>query len=609
VSSSAVDSSASDLDSVVLAMPLGDRVMRFLREAEHGGLRPMFQPVVALADGAIAAHELLTHRTSEGGARSGALFVAAAGVGAAAVLALRCIEIGLDRYCAAGATGRLFVKLPPAGAVMLAAELDGFLMWMYRRGLTTDRVVIELMEYEASDASTDVESAVIQLRAHGFGIALNSLGAGIGTTRLWLDLQPDYVKLDGYFTQGICRDTRRLRFVESMLRVGEQLGTTVVAHGLETEADVRVVRDVGIPLAQGYALAMPAPEVIARVSPQVAAQLAARTVAVLPQRTMGRVHEATADRLVLPVEAASPETPNDRILARFEAQPTLHAIAIVEEGRPLGLVTRHEVLAGFARPDARHSFGQRPCAESMQRAPLVVDRHVSVQEIGEMLASADGRHLVEGFIVVDGGRYVGLGRGQDLIREITRLQVEAARYANPLTALPGNVPIASHAERLLDAGVPFAACHFDLNHFKEYNGRYGYERGDQMIKLTGRVLDMVAQRDLDFLGHVGGDHFVMLLQSGDWERRMREALDLFGTNVTGLFSDADLARGALRCEDRRGNAPEVPLTSLAIGIVGVPAGAKISYIEVAAAAAEATRQAKKIGGNALFIERRRLVEA
>ncbi len=590
-------------------MPLGDRVLRFLREAEHAGLRPMFQPVVALSDGAIAAHELLTHRAAEGEGRTAALFVAAAGVGAAAVLALRCIEIGIERYRAAGGSGRLFVKLPPAGAVMLAATLDPFLLWLHRRGLSADRVVIELMEYEASDASTDVESAVIQLRAHGFGIALNSLGAGIGTTRLWLDLQPDFVKLDGYFTQGICRDTRRLRFVESMLRVGEQLGTAVVAHGLETDADVRVVRDVGIPLAQGYALAMPAPEVVGKLAPEVAAQLVARTVAVLPERTMGRVHEATADRLVLPVEPVPPNTTHAALLARFHAEPALHAIAVVDEGRPVGLVSRREVMAAFGPPGSREQAGSRPCAELMQREPLVVDRHVSVQEIGELLGDAAAARLDDGFIVVDGGRYVGLGRGQDLIREITRLQAHAARYANPLTLLPGNVPIANHAERLLRAGVPFAACRFDLNHFKDYNERYGYERGDQMIKLTGRVLDMVAQRDQDFLGHVGGDDFVMLMQSGDWERRLREALDLFRANATALFTDADLARGAFLAEDRRGNVREVPLTSLAVGVVSVPAGTGLSHVEVAAAAVEAKRQAKKIGGNALFVERRRLVEA
>ena len=247
--------------SFVRSLPIGDRALHFLREVEQGGLRPVFQPVVALGSGDITGHELLTQRAGGPGLHAAAMFVAAAGVGAGAPLAIRCIEMGIDRYRAATGNARLFVKLPPSGAVLLAASLDGFVDWLRERATAADRVVIELMEYEAADTSTDIETAVLKLRKRGFGIALNSLGAGIGTTRLWLDLQPDYVKLDGYFTQGICRDSRRLRFVESMLRVGEQLGTTLIAHALETEADLRVVRDLGVPLAQGYVIAMPDAEI------------------------------------------------------------------------------------------------------------------------------------------------------------------------------------------------------------------------------------------------------------------------------------------------------------------------------------------------------------
>ena len=216
--------------------------------------------------------------------------------------------------------------------------------------------------------------------------------------------------------------------------------------------------------------------------------------------------------------------------------------------------------------------------------------------------------LRAGFVVVDGERYAGLARMSDLVREIAHMQADAARYANPLTLLPGEVPTANHAGRLLAAAVPFTACWCDLTGFREYNLQYGYDRGDQLIKLVARVLGAVARQDADFLGHAGGDRFMLLLQTDEWEARVREALELFAANAPGLFADADLARNAFCARDRRGAMHEVPLTALSIGVVPVAAGVKSSYIEVATAAAAARREAKKAGGNAMFVERRRLFE-
>ena len=78
------------------------------------------------------------------------------------------------------------------------------------------------------------------------------------------------------------------------------------------------------------------------------------------------------------------------------------------------------------------------------RAPLIVDKNMTIQDLSKTLIDAGSRHLTEGFIITDSGRYIGLGTGQDLFREISQMQIQSARYANPLTLLPGNVPIDEH---------------------------------------------------------------------------------------------------------------------------------------------------------------------
>src|SRR5262245_30956856 len=191
------------------------------------------------------------------------------------------------------------------------------------------------------------------------------------------------------------------------------------------------------------------------------------------------------------------------------------------------------------------------------------------------------------------------------MRDITSLQIAAARYANPLTLLPGNVPINEHIERLLRAQTGFVACHCDLDHFKPFNDAYGYRRGDDMIQLTGHILLEACDARRDFDGHVGGDDFILLMQSTDWPARCRGALERFDLESVRLYASDDLARGGLLAEDRKGNPVTHPLGALSIGAIVVEPGDYASHYEVSAAASEAKRQAKRSSGSSMFVERRR----
>ena len=126
-------------------------------------------------------------------------------------------------------------------------------------------------------------------------------------------------------------------------------------------------------------------------------------------------------------------------------------------------------------------------------------------------------HINDGFILTEQGCYLGIAETQDLMVQITEMQISSARYANPLTQLPGNVPVNEHTERLLQKGSLFTACYVDIDHFKPYNDIYGYRRGDEIIQMLGRILVETCDERVDFVGHIGGDDFVILLQSPDWQ--------------------------------------------------------------------------------------------
>jgi diguanylate cyclase (GGDEF)-like protein len=188
---------------------------------------------------------------------------------------------------------------------------------------------------------------------------------------------------------------------------------------------------------------------------------------------------------------------------------------------------------------------------------------------------------------------------------ITEMQIQAARYANPLTQLPGNVPINEHIDRLLLRGSAFTAGYYDIDHFKPFNDTYGYRKGDDVIQRLGQILGETSDARADFVGHIGGDDFIILFQSKDWEERCARALRLFDDYIGGIVSADDLHRGGYTAENRRGEQVFHPLPSLSIGALPTHSGNFESHREISAAAAEAKRHAKKIPGSSLFIDRRR----
>jgi GGDEF domain-containing protein len=240
----------------------------------------------------------------------------------------------------------------------------------------------------------------------------------------------------------------------------------------------------------------------------------------------------------------------------------------------------------------------------MDPNPLIVDRSTPVEELSKLVIHKGKATFTDGFIITENGHYLGLGSGYDLMEVIMQLQIAAARYSNPLTLLPGNVPISNHIQQFLDDRTPFCAAYCDLDNFKPFNDIYGYDRGDEIILLLSGILKDEVDTSRDFLGHIGGDDFFILFRSEDWEQRCHAILNQFASASRRCFQQRHLADGGYFSEDRCGRTVFHPLPSLSIGAVTVNPDGYHSHHEVAGAASVAKKQAKKISGNSLFAERR-----
>jgi len=176
---------------------------------------------------------------------------------------------------------------------------------------------------------------------------------------------------------------------------------------------------------------------------------------------------------------------------------------------------------------------------------------------------------------------------------------------NPLTKLPGNTSIQKAIEAAL--GKPLAVCYIDINNFKPYNDTYGFSRGDEVLRMVGRIMANTVRESpgSGFVGHIGGDDFVFIVAMEQAERICRTILDNFTIIVSDLFVDEDKARGFYVAKDRKGEATTVPLLGISIAVVPTDNPLMQHAGKVVEVAAELKKLAKKSNTSTYVIDRRR----
>ncbi|MGA0609426.1 GGDEF domain-containing protein [Caldimonas sp. KR1-144] len=574
--------------------PLASRSV--LQLIEQRALRIHFQPIVELAGGAVFGHEALV-RPPAGclWPTPDQLFAAAREQQVSHRLEAECVHEAFAAWDRHATPGKLFVNLS-AGALIDVLQTQDFrdLVWAATgSGVAAASLVIELTEHEHVRDTQALLAAVQPLREQGVALALDDFGDGRSSLRLWSELKPELVKIDKFFTRDLARKGEKLQTWRALLQIAETFGTRIVAEGIESDDELRLLRDLGVPLGQGFALGRPALQPVDEPLPAARRVLESPDIAVFPQQRRASNRGITAARLRIPAPTVAPQTPHDEVFELLRLHESLHAVAIVDaDQRVKGLLNRQAFVAHYAKPYFRELYGRKPCTTFANLSPLLIDVHTGIEELTTVLTSSDQRYLTEGFVLIEGGRYRGLGTGESLVRAVTEARIEAARHANPLTFLPGNIPITDHIERLLESGRDFVAAYADLNHFKPFNDHYGYWRGDEMIRLVARALVAHCDARRDFVGHVGGDDFVVLFQSDDWLERCERIVAAFNAAARELFDAEALAAGGIWAEDRHGVPRFHPVTTLTIGAVPVAPQRYRQAADVANAAAWAKRHAK-----------------
>lgn len=588
--------------------PLGDGQKSAADELDdivaREALEAVFQPILDIRTGQYFGFEGLIRGPANSRFHLPAeLFFSARAAGKLMALERAARRTIVRRFSELGLPGRLFLNVSPSSLCEMHARQGEALAYLRQHDLHPGRIVLEITENEHLADVGEVLEAITYCRSLGLTIALDDLGEGFANLRMWSEVHPEIIKIDRHFIDGIARDRLKLHFVRAMQTLAESCSALMVAEGVEKAEDLYLLRDLGIALAQGYLIERPS--AVPCLTPGAEIRVALRA-----HRKVVVSHSGAAQRLpkvvdlmkpVMPVQATSS---NAEVLERFKDDPFLAFLPVVRGRVPAGLISRDRFFDFLARPFRYDLIAKKPCTSMLDPHVIYIEGSMTLQELGLKL-SRDEKSTLEGFVVVDAqGAYVGVASGRDVMAVMTEMQIVAARHANPLTQLPGNVPINEHIGRLLECEVDFAACYVDINHFKPLNDQYGYARGDAVIEMSGAILVEACDAHLDFVGHIGGDDFMVLFQSTDWVARCEAILRRFDTEIRNFLDADDIERGGIVSESRSGEIVQHPLPSLAIGAVLVTPGKFKSHHAVAAAASTCKKEAKKYAGSQLFIERR-----
>ncbi|HTO89918.1 MAG TPA: response regulator [Candidatus Sulfotelmatobacter sp.] len=180
------------------------------------------------------------------------------------------------------------------------------------------------------------------------------------------------------------------------------------------------------------------------------------------------------------------------------------------------------------------------------------------------------------------------------------------RSASPLTGLPGNLSINEEVERRLASGEPFAFLQIDIDFFKAFNDRYGYARGDQAIQALARIIVETVQRhgQSNFVGHIGGDDFIVVSTPPVAEALGRDILAQFDAAAKAFYDAEDLDRGHVEVHNRRHVLERFPLMSLTIALVSTDRMPVTHLAQLTDISQELKAHGKSMPGSVLVNERR-----
>uniref|UniRef100_UPI003568793F bifunctional diguanylate cyclase/phosphodiesterase n=1 Tax=Pseudoalteromonas sp. TaxID=53249 RepID=UPI003568793F len=562
----------------------------------NGTITTLFQPLFDTSNQTILGYEALSRGPKNSALEMpNALFQAAHQHGLLSELELLCRSKAIENFVHLQLQGKLFLNVSPKTLLDPSHPKGETLHLIKQFGLAANRVVIEVTEQERVEDEFLLQKTLEHYRSLGFTIAIDDLGAGYSGLKQWSELCPDFVKVDRYFIDHCDKSAVKKQFLTLIIALAKATNTAVIAEGIERTAELSVLAELGIKYVQGFLLERP------NKQPSYAAT--ARQVQALSCATnSSKLNNSMAiGWLAIAQPAIDSGTSCKDAHALFEQDKSMVSLAVVNsQYQPVGLLHKEQLSDVFAAAYGHALYDKRAVTVIMDEHPLVVDENQLLDHVSQQITGDDfdiRRHIV----ITRGQQYLGLVPLRNILKHITDEKIRHAQHANPLTMLPGNVAINDAIEQRLAAQQAFSIAYLDLNHFKQFNDLFGYASGDSVIKLLAAITQKACNNTRSFVGHIGGDDFMVLFDEHDAVTVCEHIIHQFELQSQQYFSREEINNNGYWATNRAGQQQFVPLLTLAIGLVTPDLGRCKSSHQVAALASDAKQSAKRCAHSYLFV--------
>lgn len=530
-------------------------------------ITPVYQPIVSLRDGSVLGFEALSRVEKPGifdnieemfqcAEESGCIWMLEQVCRRAILRGIYEQKNILDQYHA-----KIFINVSPK---VLHDEKfrQGFTReYTKRYGIDTERIVFEVTERERVEDENSFRQAIGHYKMQNYQIAIDDVGSGYAGLNRICSLSPGYIKLDNELVHDVYKNPIKYAMIKGMVEFSHSSGTLLIAEGIETKKELELLIDLGVQYGQGYYLA--SPERMLRFdNPQAVSEILEKNTCNHMHNHLG-VKKYYIKNLMKTGLTVEKNATVESVLSYMKHHEEAVGICVVEQGRVSGILTREKLFQKLSGQYGFSLYHKKNIGDLAEKNFLMVDAHTSISSVAKIAMEREMDALYDFIVVKEDDKYAGIVTIQDLLKKAMEIDVDLAKCANPLTGLPGNIVIDQEVKESVESGKQCTIYYFDLDNFKAFNDVYGFEKGDEVIRILADVLKKNAGGN-DFVGHIGGDDFVMICegyQSLAFSEKIRKE---FEERAHMLYTEEDRVRRCIRTYNRHGILETFPLVSVTI---------------------------------------------
>ncbi len=561
----------------------------------------VYQPIVSLQNGSVFAYEALSRITLAScpfGIET--LFELSTDAKRLWELEKLCRTKALEHALHKPKHAKLFINVD--ADVMQESDFQaGFTRQkLEEHGIHSKDIIIEITEKNTVTSIESFASSIAHYRAQEFQIAVDDYGTGYSSVNRVCTFSPEFLKIDMSLVRNINNDPMKKSAVSSTLQFCKECGIQSIAEGIETAEELRTIISLGVDYGQGYYFAKPTPS-FSKLSCNTAQEIESiyhEKHCTDSATILGRVQTIKQSNQVVKT--------SDMALSIFETMKrdsnVTEFFAIDVNKHVCGILTREYILERFGGQFGYNLSRKLTVEQIMQRDFLAVDANVSIEKVATTAMNRHVSNIYHAIAVTKHGKFMGSITVKDLLMSTVELQVRRASDSNPLTGLPGNTVIQEQIAYTFTLDTPWSIIYLDLDNFKAYNDAYGFTNGDLMIKTVARAMQESCNAN-DFIGHVGGDDFVIISQSNDVSTLCHRILYTFHASTRMLYHQSDWDNGYIVVHNRFREPQEFPITTLSIAVITSEALQHKTMEEFSIRIASAKETSKKHKGDCVNIVR------